>query len=89
MLSMGHRLRGSLELPGRAVDFDGGLGYLEKRQRQVLSQSYLWLQCSDFSQPCSIFLSLARIPSAASSFQAASAPSISAAGSTAATYEEG
>ena len=62
VLSMGHRLRGSLELPGRAVDFDGGLGYLEKDSGRSFPKSYLWLQCSDFSQPCSIFLSLARIP---------------------------
>lgn len=62
VLSMRHELRGFLELPGRTVDFDGGLGYLEKDSGRSFPKSYLWLQCSDFPEPCSIFLSLARIP---------------------------
>ena len=62
VLSMAHTLRGSLNVDGVPHDFDGGTGYLEKDSGTSFPRSYLWLQCSDFPEPCSIMVSIAEIP---------------------------
>lgn len=63
VLSLGHRVEGSVLLNGRKLDFSGGTGYLEKDWGSSFPQTYLWSQCNRFGPvPCSIFLSAASIP---------------------------
>ena len=69
VLSMAHSLRGSVTVEGRLYDFDGGLGYLEKDSGTSFPRSYLWMQCSDFPEPCSMMLSVAHIPFCGGSFR--------------------
>ena len=66
VLSFGHRLTGTFFLNGERLDFDGGLGYLEKDWGSSFPRDYLWTQCGwrdpeDGSVRC-VMLSLARIP---------------------------
>ena len=68
VISMGHTLSGSLTVDGEVCGFDGGLGYIEKDSGTSFPRSYLWLQCNDFSQPCSIMVAIAHIPFAGVSF---------------------
>lgn len=69
VLSMAHTLGGSVIVDGRLYNFDGGLGYLEKDSGASFPRSYLWMQCSDFPQPCSMMLSIAHIPFCGCSFR--------------------
>lgn len=62
VISMAHSLRGSLTVDGTVYCFDGGKGYTEKDSGFSFPRSYQWLQCNDFSEPCSIMISIARIP---------------------------
>lgn len=62
VLSMAHALSGSLTVDGAVHDFDGGKGYIEKDSGTSFPRSYLWLQCNDFPEPCSIMVSIAHIP---------------------------
>lgn len=62
VLSMAHSLRGSITVEGRRYDFDGGLGYAETDSGTSFPRSYLWMQCNDFPEPCSLMLAIARIP---------------------------
>lgn len=62
VLSMAHRLRGSITAEGRRYDFDGGLGYAETDSGTSFPRSYLWMQCNDFPEPCSLMIAIARIP---------------------------
>ena len=69
VLSMAHTLRGSVTLDGHIHGFDGGLGYAEKDSGTSFPRSYLWMQCSDFPDPCSIMVSIAHIPFCGGSFR--------------------
>lgn len=69
VLSMAHTLQGSVTVDGHPYNFDGGLGYLEKDSGTSFPRSYLWMQCSDFPQPCSMMLSIAHIPFCGCSFR--------------------
>lgn len=62
VLSMHHSLQGSLVIDGTSYCFDGGVGYAETDRGISFPKSYLWLQCGDFPEPCSILASIARIP---------------------------
>lgn len=62
VLSMAHTLRGGITVEGRRYDFDGGLGYAETDSGTSFPRSYLWMQCNDFPEPCSLMLAIARIP---------------------------
>lgn len=68
VLSMGHTLSGSLSVDGVSCSFDGGRGYLEKDSGTSFPRSYLWMQCNDFPEPCSVMVSVAHIPFAGTSF---------------------
>lgn len=68
VLSMRHTLTGTLRVDGRERCFDGGLGYVEKDSGTSFPSAYLWLQCNDFARPCSLMLSVARIPFAGTAF---------------------
>ena len=69
VLSMAHTLQGSVMLDGHMHSFDGGLGYAEKDSGTSFPRSYLWMQCSDFPKPCSLMVSIARIPFCGGSFR--------------------
>ena len=62
VLSMAHALRGSVTVGGHLYDFDGGLGYAETDSGTSFPRSYLWMQCNDFPEPCSLMIAVARIP---------------------------
>lgn len=62
ILSMTHTLRGSITVDGEPHDFDGGTGYIERDSGTSFPSSYLWVQCNDFPQPCSLMASVAQIP---------------------------
>lgn len=68
VISMRHSLYGSLTVDGNEYKFDGGLGYMEKDSGTSFPRSYLWLQCNDFSDICSIMVSIANIPFSGISF---------------------
>ena len=69
VLSMAHPLQGSVRIDGQLHSFDDGLGYAEKDSGTSFPCSYLWMQCNDFLQPCSIMVSIAQIPFCGSSFR--------------------
>lgn len=68
VISMGHTVSGSLAIDGDTYNFDNGQGYLEKDSGTSFPRSYLWLQCNDFPEHCSIMVSIAHIPFAGTSF---------------------
>lgn len=69
VISMAHTLSGSLTVDSEQISFSGGTGYLEKDSGTSFPSSYLWLQCSDFPEPCTMMASIAHIPFCGSSFQ--------------------
>ena len=69
VLSMAHTLQGSVIMDGHLHSFDGGLGYAEKDSGTSFPRSYLWMQCNDFPEPCSIMVSIAHIPFCGCSFR--------------------
>lgn len=63
VISMSHRITGTLLMQGESISFDKAVGYIEKDWGHSFPKSYLWLQCNDFyPEKCSIMLSLAHIP---------------------------
>lgn len=68
VLSMRHTLDGTLLVDGKERCFDKGTGYIEKDSGTSFPSAYLWLQCSDFSKPCSLMVSIAHIPFAGLGF---------------------
>ena len=69
VLSMAHTLQGSVIMDGQLHSFDHGLGYAEKDSGTSFPRSYLWMQCNDFPQSCSVMISIAHIPFCGSSFR--------------------
>ena len=68
VVSMGHRVDGRVTVDGKTHVFRGGSGYAEKDSGRSFPRSYLWLQCNDFTPPCSLMLSIAHIPFLGSAF---------------------
>ena len=69
LVSFGHELSGSLALDGAELDFDGGLGYIEKDWGQAFPSGYIWMQSNHLSLPgVSLSASIAVIPWRRSSF---------------------
>lgn len=63
VVSMNHYLKGSLELNGESLNFDGGKGYVEKDWGKSFPRDYIWAHCSDFpDSDASFLLSIATIP---------------------------
>ncbi|MEG2295733.1 MAG: tocopherol cyclase family protein [Oscillospiraceae bacterium] len=62
VLSMHHRLKGSLTVNNKVIDLTNGTGYCEKDSGISFPKTYLWLQCNDFSKKASIMVSIADIP---------------------------
>lgn len=69
IISMRHRLEGSLKINGQTVDFTGGTGYIEKDSGRSFPKQYVWVQCNNFSQKCGIMVSVAHVPFMGFSFQ--------------------
>ncbi|OGO91808.1 MAG: hypothetical protein A2Y17_13715 [Clostridiales bacterium GWF2_38_85] len=62
IVSMHHKLNGSLIIHKKQLDFTGGTGYIEGDSGRSFPKKYIWLQCNDFSEKCSIMISIAHIP---------------------------
>lgn len=64
VVSLHHRLSGSLSLYGEEVDFSGGIGYTEKDWGCSFPSSYIWMQSNHFGleEPTCLMVSVARIP---------------------------
>ena len=60
VISMGHTLRGRLELNGQVLDLSGGTGYIEADRGRSFPADYLWTQC--MWENCSLMMSIATIP---------------------------
>ncbi len=63
VVSVLHRIDGSLSVDGEQIDFSGGNGYIEKDWGKSFPESWLWLQSNNFtnSDAC-IMISIAKIP---------------------------
>ena len=63
VISMGHRLGGTLELNGGRLDFSGGTGYIETDRGRSFPSAYLWTQCVwNGPERGSLMLAVATIP---------------------------
>ena len=63
VVSMGHRLAGTLALNGETLDFSGGYGYIETDRGRSFPDKYLWTQCN-WRKPetTGLMLAVATIP---------------------------
>lgn len=63
VVSMNHRLSGTLKINDREIDFSEGNGYLEKDWGTSFPKEYVWIQCNNFmNRKTSLFASIADIP---------------------------
>lgn len=63
VVSMDHGIDGTLTVDGRALDFDGGRGYIEKDWGRSFPSSWVWAQSNAFGRNgVSVTASVARIP---------------------------
>lgn len=63
IVSMDHALEGTLNIRGKAIDFSGGRGYIEKDWGHSFPSAYFWMQSNHFSRPgISFKASVAKIP---------------------------
>lgn len=63
IISMQHRLQGSIRMNGENMSFDYGIGYIEKDWGYSFPKSYTWIQCNSFPEDkCALSLSIADIP---------------------------
>lgn len=69
IISLNHDITGTLDMNGRTVSFDGGLGYTEKDWGKSFPNSWIWMQSNHFQEPeISLTLSVADIPLSGKSF---------------------
>lgn len=63
VLSLNHKVNGTLTLNNKEIIFNNDLGYIEKDWGKSFPNRYLWVQCNDFSvEDTSIMVSIADIP---------------------------
>lgn len=63
IVSANHELQGKLDYKGIELQFSGGKGYIEKDWGISFPESWIWLQCNNFSsRDASLFISIAKIP---------------------------
>ena len=63
VVSMGHRLDGTLTLNGETLDFSGGFGYIETDRGRSFPDKYLWTQCNWVKpETTGLMLAVATIP---------------------------
>ena len=51
VVSLDHRIEGSLSLDEQAIDFSGGRGYIEKDWGESFPSAWIWSQSNHFEQP--------------------------------------
>ena len=69
IVSMDHRISGTLRVDGEDINFDNGRGYIEKDWGHSFPDAYVWMQSNHFSEPgVSLFISAAKIPWLRNSF---------------------
>jgi len=63
VVSVSHRIEGSLQINSENINFSGGKGYIEKDWGKSFPESWIWLQSNTFakSDAC-IMISIAKIP---------------------------
>lgn len=63
IMSMNHKIDGTLLVNNEEIDFDGGKGYIEKDWGTSFPQEYIWIQCNSFkSSTSSLSISVAKVP---------------------------
>jgi len=63
VLSMYHKVNGSVVIDDRKIDLNHGLGYIEKDWGSSFPEKYTWIQCNDFNnKELSVMLSIAKVP---------------------------
>lgn len=63
VLSMNHKLKGTMQINGITYNFKGGKGYIERDWGTSFPSSYIWMQCNHFKQgSLSFMLAIASIP---------------------------
>lgn len=63
VLSLSHRLTGSLTVNGEKISFHGGTGYIEKDWGSSFPSSYLWTQSNFYHKgDCCVMISAADVP---------------------------
>ncbi len=69
IVSIQHEIKGHLKVSGKTVDFNQGIGYIEKNWGSSMPKSWIWFQSNHF-QPddVSLFFTTARIPWMGGSF---------------------
>ena len=61
--SVHHKLTGSLAVNSKIIDFNEGVGYIEKDWGTSFPDSWIWLHCNTFNRPKTSFtFSVAKIP---------------------------
>ncbi|MHB8805842.1 MAG: tocopherol cyclase family protein [Coriobacteriia bacterium] len=69
VLGLDHTVDGELEIDGRALDFSGGRGYVEKDWGRSFPSAWVWAQSNHFDTAgTSVTISVARIPWLGGSF---------------------
>ncbi|MBN2044620.1 MAG: hypothetical protein JW757_06345 [Anaerolineales bacterium] len=70
VLGFDHRIIGSLEINGVALDFTDGRGYIEKDWGAAFPEGYVWMQTNHFQRPnVCLTASIAMIPWLGSAFR--------------------
>ena len=62
VVSMRHKISGTLTINGQVYDFDDGVGYIEGDRGRSFPVKYFWTQCNTFGDDLSIFASCGVIP---------------------------
>ncbi|WP_035054676.1 tocopherol cyclase family protein [Carnobacterium pleistocenium] len=63
LISMNHRLQGTLTINDKDIVFTNGKGYIEKDWGTSFPKEYVWIHSNHFKNPnTSLFLSIAHIP---------------------------
>lgn len=63
VLSLQHNILGQIKLNDRVINFDGGVGYMEKDWGTSFPSSWIWLQSNHFDiENISLMLPIAKIP---------------------------
>ena len=69
IISLHHKLEGSVTIDGETIDFIGGAGYVEGDKGASFPKNYMWVQCNDFAQKACVTLSVADVPFAGLCFR--------------------
>lgn len=69
IINISEKTKGILNYNGQIIDFNGGMGYLEKDWGKSFPEWWIWMQSTDFSNhQASFMLSIAKIPFLGNSF---------------------